>query len=205
MRTIPTSTVIYFYVDETPPVFITVPPSRVISQSTTLSGGSVTDPRFISIDRVELSSDNGNTWATIAQQNPITPSVNTIFTGTYAPPSGLDYVSVPIQFRATDPVGNSAVTTTTVIVDNVPPNLLPPNFTIPPGSYLDTVQTLVMTWTQPTDGSGVVTVTASIDQISQTVPSAVQGGTSTSTLAEQQRPVVCPHQRGGLAGQPHDL
>ncbi len=186
------SATVDFFLDDLPPLFAMMSAVGVITRAIVLNG-SVTDQDAIAaldtifIDRVEMSTDNGGNWLPIDKQDATPPgNVTTTFTSVFTPPVGADYLPMPVLFRAWDKFGNSNTyhyedpQIPPLIVDNVPPQLAQPTFNIPPGSYLDSIQTLVMSWITPTDGSGVFTITASIDQISQTVPSAVQALTSTS-------------------------
>ena len=179
--------------DGSGPVFTQVPAPQAISTTATLAGAAF-DPLTEYISKVEFNA-NGGVWQTASKTDPNATDPNTLdayglpttrigpvtpFTAVYTASAGLDFVVVPVQFRATDRYNNNRLAATTVTVDTVPPNLAQPTFNIPVGSYLDTVQTLTMNWPAPIDGSNIVTVTTSIDQISKTVPSTIVGGTSTS-------------------------
>lgn len=190
------STFVTVYRDREAPYFDTLPATRTISQPVTLSGTAYDNPipdpydppfylwEVTNIAQVEVSSDGGSSWQPtdfVVATRPLTrPLTLTIFSARYTPAPGLDFVPVPVQFRATDLSGQTTVATTTLVVDNEPPALAPPSFNLAPGSYLDSIQSLVMSWQPPIDGSGQVTVTAAINQSSSMVPDAVQAGTSLS-------------------------
>ncbi len=95
----------------------------------------------------------------------------------HALPDAREAESYPIYVRARDVAGNLSTQRVTATVDTeAPAGIDPVAFNIAPGSHLDSIQTLVMTWTAPLDGSGIAAVRAAIDQVSTTLPSTTAAG-----------------------------
>jgi hypothetical protein len=158
--------------DTVPPTLNTPPSGMVISQTATLNGTAF--DALSGLDTVEVSVDGGYLW------QPATV-IGASWTFVWNAPLGKQNTSYPLAARARDKAGNVTTQSFVVVVDNIPPSGFEPvSFNIPIGSYLQSAQTLIMTWTTPLDNGGPVTVTASINQLSTTIPSAVMAG---NTLA----------------------
>jgi len=160
--------------DETGPIFKSLTPSQTITTNTPLTGTVVDEILTTYVDRVEMSLDGGGSWEVITQTGASPPGITlTSFSSTFIAPDDLDNVALPVLFRAWDRYGNSGISQTVMTVDNVPPRLEPATTSIPAGTHLSTTQTLVISWTVPTDGSGVITVTGAVNTNPEFTPTTV--------------------------------
>ncbi|MBX7213993.1 MAG: hypothetical protein K1X39_08295 [Thermoflexales bacterium] len=168
----------FFTFDGFGPIFTGLTPAQTITTDIVLTG-TARDRITTFVVQVEKSLNNGGTW-TVLSQTGATPPVNldTAFTTTFEAPDAMDAVPLDVLFRAWDFLGNSRIATTTMTVDNVAPRLNPPAFNWQPGTHISTPQSLVMTWTAPTDGSGIVSVTAAINMLALFTPTTVVAGTA---------------------------
>ena len=154
------------------PVLV-APPIAYFSRTTTLNG-TATDASS-GVDAVEVSVDGGYRWmpATLIGNN-------WSLTWTAAP--GNQNTNYPARVRARDRAGNIQTTALTLIVDDLAPSDFGiVQFNIPSGTRLSSPQSLVISWTAPIDNGSVVTTFAKIDQISQTVASALAVSTTLNT------------------------
>ncbi len=149
--------------------------SGYVTRTATLNG-AVGDVHS-GVAGVDVSFDGGYLWL------PATIASNT-WRLTHTLPESREAASYPIRIRARDLAGNVTLTPFVVTVDNVEPRGLDPvAFNIAPGSHLDSIQTLVMTWTAPFDNSGIAGTFATIDQNSATpVLSPISGNALNKTL-----------------------
>ncbi|GAB4423220.1 MAG: hypothetical protein Kow0031_01590 [Anaerolineae bacterium] len=153
------------------------PPSLAVSQPT--DGGYVTRTVTFKgtasdggsgVAAVEVSVDGGATWL------PAAVSGNN-WAVSWEGPEGLPFVSFPARARATDKAGNQSSTSFTFSIDEVAPNgLQPVTFSVPEGSHLDAVTGLVINWNAPFDGSGTAQTLLAVDQLTDTIPTAVVPG-----------------------------
>ena len=165
-------------VDTVPPTvqFTTPGAGSLVTQSVALQG-TATDSGS-GVARVDLSFDGGNTWVPTTLASGQWSFVWTI-------PYQQDGVTYAVDARATDNAGNTAITTLSLIADNVPPSLGPIAVTtadhptgLPPGTFLPAPENLSASWPVPTDGSGSVTTYAVVDTSPNTVPTTAINGTS---------------------------
>lgn len=160
--------------DETGPIFKSLTPSQTITTNTPLTGTVVDEILTTYVDRVEMSLDGGGAWEVITQTGASPPGITlTSFNSTFIAPDDLDNVALPVLFRAWDRYGNSSISQTVMTVDNVPPRLDPATTSIPVGTHFSATQNLVITWTVPTDGSGVITVTGAVNTSPEFTPTTV--------------------------------
>ena len=93
------------------------------------------------------------------------------WTFNWEPDLGNDYAGFPVRVRALDSAGNATVENATITVDNLGPTPLSLVSASPQeGSHIQAPTTINLEWLQSTDGSGVVTIYAAVDQITGTVP-----------------------------------
>lgn len=171
----PASSVNVLYETAAPTVSVN-PMSGAFTRTVTLSGSAqdVGSP-LSGLRSVQGSFDGGVIWRSA------TLAANGTWTLTWTAPPNIQAQVFPVLLQAVDWGGNRNRTSVNATVDNVPPSDFGDvAFNIPAGSTIDLTpnQTLEMTWTRPSDNSGVVTTRFTVDQISSTVPSTVLTGTS---------------------------
>ncbi len=125
------------------------------------------------VESVEVSVDGGTSWM------PAEVSGGD-WSLTWETPEGQESVSYPGRVRATDLAGNVTLPQTrTFTVDNVAPTgLAPITFSAPQNTHFDTSISLTIEWSAPEDGSGTAETVLAVDQVSDTTPSVVVGGTT---------------------------
>ena len=149
-------------VDLTPPT-VSAAQATFIVNSVAAINGTAADGQS-GLASVEVSFDGGYVWLPAALAGASWSITTTL-------PQYRERTDYPMRARATDSAGNVSVTSFALILDNIAPRgLAPVLFNIPPGAHLDSVQSLVMTWTQPIDSLSIARVGASMDQVSTTVP-----------------------------------
>lgn len=165
--------------DTTPPmVAITSPAAGSWFTSTVPIAGTAEDELGGSgLASVEVSLDGGISWLPASVSEPA-------WNLEWEVPFGQEFVSYPLQARATDRAGNTASTAQIPItVDNVPPGGLEPViFSALPGTHFDLPTTLVITWTAPVDGSGMFSTLLAADQVTGTIPSVAVAGSTASVM-----------------------
>ena len=113
---------------------------------------------------VEVSLDGGVSW--------MPATVNgTAWTLSWMAPTGLDSVSFPLRYRASDQAGNQTTTERTLFIDNTPPQgLSPVTLTEDPEMHFDSPTTVQASWNPPLDGSGATEIRAFVDHSPETPP-----------------------------------
>ncbi|HSH05610.1 MAG TPA: Ig-like domain-containing protein [Anaerolineae bacterium] len=126
----------------------------------------------------EISMNGGTTWQ---------PIINTGsgFTTTWSLGSQQGY-SYPIEVRASDWAGNTAVDSIVLSVDNVPPeDISPIVYDVEPGYHLDYWAEFNLSWREPTDSSGNTQMFILVSSLPGQAPTnAVSGNSTTIALAE---------------------
>lgn len=141
-----------------------------ITDTVTITGTASDNIGGSGLASVEISPDGGFTWlaATVTGAD---------WSLVWESPQGQAYTSIPIQVRATDRAGNSTLQEHPLTVDNVPPTEGGQiTFSDAPGTHFDMPTSLVITVTVPEDGSGSASALFAVDQMTNTVPSAVMAG-----------------------------
>jgi len=159
-----------------PTLAVTTPAASACVTQTVAFAGTASDAGS-GLARVEVSVDGGYTWrrATLGGGN---WSLN------WDLGAQQDYVTYPARVRAIDAAGQVTTVSRPVAVDGVPPTGLPPvAFGEPEGQHLPLGASLSIAWNAPQDAGGPVQVLLAVDQVTNTAPSAVASGTSsTATL-----------------------
>ena len=157
--------------DQTPPALTITAPAdgSLVTDAVTLEGTA--DDAGSGLRTVGVSFDGGYTWAD-ADLN------GSQWAFSWDPPD-VDFVGFPVRAQATDRAGNVTAVPHTLVVDRIPPGgVLPFTTSITVETHLDEPRELEINWEPGVDGSGQVTITLAVDQITDTVPTQVVPGTS---------------------------
>ena len=126
----------------------------------------------------EISYNGGTTWQPIID-------TGSGFTTTWTVGTQQGY-SYPIQVRAYDWAGNTAVDAVVLSIDNMPPeDIAPIVYDIEPGYHLDYWADLTLSWNEPSDSSGNTQVFVLASNMpGQNPTNAVSGNSTGIALAE---------------------
>jgi hypothetical protein len=165
--------------DATPPTAgITSPtPGATFNITGTVAVAGTAADLTSGLARVRFSPDNGASWREV-------PVQGGSWLATWEVPAGLDGVTRHLAVEATDRGGLTTRRTVAVTADNtLPGGFAPVTFSPAEGNHTYTGVQFQATWSQPTDGSGIAGVYATLDQITDTVPSQpVTGNTFQTTF-----------------------
>ncbi|MCP4128398.1 MAG: hypothetical protein GY753_15255, partial [Gammaproteobacteria bacterium] len=162
--------------DRQAPSISFVAPTGVLTGSVTLSG-MVSDTTS-GVASVSVSVDGGYSYE-LAE---LDSSGNWSYVWK---PSSYDYASIPLRVKAVDSGGNAMVQSGTLLVDNESPSRIELTSLSPQaGSYITAPSTIELSWLQPYDGSGEVSVLIAVDQMTDTLPSSSQAVEGTSYSAQ---------------------
>ncbi|MFN8474388.1 MAG: Ig-like domain-containing protein [Anaerolineae bacterium] len=168
-------TVVTLIKDSVAPTITVTPPTGVVTGTLNIAG--TTSDATTGVALIEGSADGGKTWS------PATLNANN-WAWAYSVPSGVDYAAFPARIRATDRAGNVAVQPIVFIADNLGPTPFQAQLQPTPGSHLTAPASASLSWAPLTDGSGEVSVTAAVDQTSDTSPTTGSPVTGNSYTAQ---------------------
>jgi hypothetical protein len=168
----PADTALTVLLNQTPPSISITSPTNGSFVTPTVTFIGTASASAGTLTNVDVSIDGGIAWL------PATLNGNN-WSLIWSAPDLQDAISYPVIARATDDALNQATTMISITIDTTPPTgIVPVIFSAPEGSYLNLNDTLVVTWTAPSDNSGPVIVKANIDQVSGTNASTIVGGTT---------------------------